>query len=322
MAAGWSAASAVAGLTWAIGGPGFPFGGGDRATRMGAVLTGLQPGPAGAGIVALGLAGIVVALVLPHRPRLRVVGWLTAAVLLLVVPDGRLLLAVGELLVGHGERVEAAAVGQAWCSVGGVLWAGAARATGRRNSRPGDPAWARRVTLAAAACPLAYAAPRTLWAAGLTFGIDPATTAMVSTPTGRTRELVFAAAAVSGGLLTLGLIQPWGTQLPAWLPLLRGRRVPRWLATVPATAVAVVLTGAGVTMWRALTAAALTESAGDIAFDRANWAAWAGNLIWLPWGVTLGLATWAYHRRRATLAPAGPPRHNRSEPGLGQRRSM
>lgn len=296
--AGWSAGSAGAGLMWATGGPGFPFGGGDRATRMGAVLPGLEPAPAGAGVIVLGLAGTAVALLLPRRPRLRIAGWAAAAFLLLVVPDGRLLLAVGELLVWHGERVEAAAVGQAWCTAGGVLWAGAAHAAGRGSIRPAEPEWARRVTLIAAASPLVYAAPRALWAAGFPFGLDPVATAMVSTPGGRTRELVFAAAAVMGGLLTLGLTQPWGTRLPSWLPLLRDRPVPRWLAIVPAAAVTVLLTGAGFTMWRALTASAFTGS-GEAAFDGANWAAWAGNLVWLPWGATLGLATWAYHRRRA-----------------------
>jgi len=295
--AGWSAVSAVAGLMWATGGPGFPFGGSDRAARMGAVLTGLDPAPGGAAVFVLGLGGMVVASLMPSRPRLRFVCWPAAAVLLLVVPDGRLLLAVGELLMWHGDRVEAAAVGQAWCTAGGVLWAGAALAAGRGKGRAADPGWARPITLVAAALPLVYAAPRALWAAGFPFGLDPAATAMVSTPGGRTRELVFATAAVSGGLLTLGLTQRWGTRLPAWVPLLRDRPVPGRLAVVPAAAVAVVLTGAGFTMWRALAAAAFTGPTGEAAFDLANWAAWAGNLIWLPWGTTLGLAAWAYHRR-------------------------
>jgi hypothetical protein len=304
MTAGWSAASAAAGFTWAAGGPGFPFAGGERAIRMGAVLTAPAPEPAGAVIAGLGLAGLVVALLMLRRPRprprprLRIVGWPAAAGLLLIVPDGRLLLAVGELMVGHGERVEAAAVGQAWCTAGGVLWAGAAHAAGRGRDRPADPAWARRITVVAAVLPLGYAVPRTLWALGFTFGLDPVTAAMVSAPDGRARELVFAAAAIIGGLLTLGLIQRWGTRLPSWLPGLRGRRIPRRLATVPATAAAVILTGAGFTMWRALTAAAVTGQADGTAFDGANWAAWAGNLIWLPWGIALGVATWAYHRRR------------------------
>jgi hypothetical protein len=284
--------SAGAGLGWALGGPGFPFGDDERAVRMGAVLTGLEPVPVGVTVAVLGTAGAVVAALLPRWPRLRLVGVPVAVALLFLVPDGRLLLAVGELLTGHADRVEAAAATQAWCTAGALLWAAAARNTPTPSSR------GRTVTLVAAALPFVYALPRTLWAAGLTFGLDRETTRMVSTSEGRARELIFAAAAGVGGLLTLGLTQRWGSRLPAWVPLIGQRRVPRLLATVPATAVAVILTGAGITMWRVLAAALADGGSAGAAFDVANWAAWAGNLIWLPWGVTLGLATRAYHRRR------------------------
>jgi hypothetical protein len=153
--------------------------------------------------------------------------------------------------------------------------------------------------------PLVYAVPRAVWAAGHPFGLDAAATAMVSSPTGRTRELVFACAATGGGLLTLGLTQRWGTRI-------LGLPVPRMLAVVPATAVAVILTAAGVTMWRAL---------GQ--YDPANWAAWAGNLVWLPWGVALGLATWGYHQRTttatSTLDAAGIPHPHQGSPSAGGR---
>ncbi|MEV7989190.1 hypothetical protein [Micromonospora sp. NPDC085948] len=277
--AGWSAATAVAGLMWATGGPGFPFGDSDRATRMGAVLTGLDPLPTGLALAVLAALGAVVAVLPAGRPPLRFVGWPAAAVLLLVIPDGRLLLAVGELLMLRADRVETAAVAQAWFAAGGALWA----AVARRPTPCTAPPWGRPVTLLAAAFPFVYAVPRAVWAAGYPFGLDAATTVMVSSPAGRARELVFACAAAGGGLLTLGLTQRWGTRM-------LGMRVPRLLAVVPATVVAVILTGSGVTMWRALAQ-----------FDPANWAAWVGNLVWLPWGVTLGLATWAYHRRRCTV---------------------
>jgi len=318
-AAAWSATTATAGAVWAFGGPGFPFGDDERAARMGAVLTGLDPGPAGLGVAAFGTTAALLAVLLRRQGgpggqrngvagertgdatgrRLRLLGAAFAAALLFLVPDGRLLLAVGEVLTGHPERVEAAALTQAWCTAGALLWAAVAHRGRRRTDAV--PAWERPVTLLAAALPLAYAVPRTLWAAGLTFGLDRTATLMVSTSEGRARELAFAAAATGGGLLTLGLTQRWGTRLPSWVPLLGDRAVPRRLATVPATAVAVLLTGAGLTMWRVLAAAVLGGGAGATAFDTANWAAWAGNLVWLPWGATLGLAAWAYHRRRNAL---------------------
>ncbi|MFI5908194.1 hypothetical protein [Dactylosporangium sp. NPDC051541] len=277
VALGWSVGTAAAGVGWALGAPGAPFGTDDRAVRMGAVLTGLSGAVAGIGIALLGLvlAGVAVTAWRSARvsAAVRVAAWVAAGGLLLVVPDGRLLLAVGEVLAGHPGRVEAAALTQGWFAVGGVLWG--LVAYGGRARETVVPRWGRAVTLVAAALPLGYALPRLLWAAGLRFGLGEATAGMVATAEGRQRELIFALACIGGGVLTLGLVQRWGT----W--------VPWWVAAVPATAVAVVLTGAGFTMWRSLAA-----------FEPADWAAWAGNLIWLPWGVTLGMATFAYVRRR------------------------
>lgn len=33
----------------------------------------------------------------------------------------------------------------------------------------------------------------------------------------------------AGAVLTLGLIRRWGRVAPSWVPLVGGRRVPRWL---------------------------------------------------------------------------------------------
>ena len=108
-----------------------------------------------------------------------------------------------------------------------------------------------------------------------------------------------AIAAVTGGLLTLGLTYRWGERVPAAVPLLGGRRIPVPLATIPATVVSLALTGAGFTMWRVLAAATLGTAPHSTAIDPQNWAAWIGNLAWLPWGITLALATRAYRTRRA-----------------------
>jgi uncharacterized protein DUF202 len=63
--------------------------------------------------------------------------------------------------------------------------------------------------------------------------------------------------------------------------------------------VAIALIGAGFTIYRTLLAVLLAGgSAHAVAFDPRNWAAWIGGLIWLPWGLTLAAATYAYHRRR------------------------
>ncbi|MFI6511006.1 hypothetical protein ACIBCT_25660 [Streptosporangium sp. NPDC050855] len=308
LAAGaWSLAYAAAGLYWASGGAGFPYGESARARRMGAVLVGLDPRSAGTAVAVAGLAGAVAAAVAYRTPPsegrrgLRGLAWSIGLVLLLLVPDGRVLLGVGELMLLDAGRLEAGVVNQLWCALGGVLWVCVAVLPRRRPSAitTEDLRRGRRTTYVAAALPLLYAVPRLLWALGVTFGLDEETMAMAADPAGRTRELVFGAAAAGGGLLTLGLTHRWGVRFPRMVPLLGGRRVPVTLAAVPAGLVSVVLVGAGFTMWRVPVAALLgTRLAGEAAFGIGNWAAWLGNLVWLPWGVMLGLAVLAYTRRR------------------------
>ncbi|GAA3383865.1 hypothetical protein [Cryptosporangium minutisporangium] len=319
-AAAWSLCYGAFGLWWAAGGAGFPYGPSDRAARMGAVLVGVPARFTGVVVAFLGLTGALVGFALAARYRhtghggtaLRALAACLGGVLLLVVPDGRLLLALGELMVLHPERVEAAAAHQAFCAAGGALLLWAARPSGGRRHRVLGPVSARRerrFCYLAAALPLLYAGPRLLWALGWTVGLDAATTEMVTSPTGRTRELVFAGAAAAGGLLTLGLTQRWGTRIPGAVPWLGGRRVPIPLATVPAGVVALALIGAGATMWRALAGALLGSSPSEDALSAANWGAWLGNLAWLPWGIALAVAVRHYRRRRIT---------DRREGGSGQ----
>jgi hypothetical protein len=96
--------------------------------------------------------------------------------------------------------------------------------------------------------------------------------------------------ALGGALLTLGLIQHWGEVFPSWLPVLAGRRVPPGLAIVPATVASVVLTTGGLTIWRMVIAEGIGAAAGLGGL--------APGLAFLPWGLTLGLATLAYYYRR------------------------
>jgi hypothetical protein len=94
-------------------------------------------------------------------------------------------------------------------------------------------------------------------------------------------------AALGGAVLTLGLISRWGEVFPAWLPGLpglRGRTVPVLAAVVPATLVAVVLCASAISM---------------IMMSTRDGAGWLVAAIPAPvWGPALGLATYAYYRRR------------------------
>lgn len=115
----------------------------------------------------------------------------------------------------------------------------------------------------------------------------------------RMAEFILGAMAAGGALLTLGLAQRWGSVFPRWIPFLRGRRVPVWLAVVPATAVAGILTASGLAINRGFTAMHLGWTAMEPVARAENWGAWLPPLLWLVWGLALGAATVAYRRRRA-----------------------
>jgi hypothetical protein len=120
-----------------------------------------------------------------------------------------------------------------------------------------------------------------------------------------------------GALLTWGLIRPWGEVFPRWFPFIGGRRVPPALAIVPASIVAVLVTGAGLMYIRLVLSGRLgiTEVL-DLDLGE-NWATIAPELLWPLWGVALGAATYAYYlRRRGTCGRCG--RGRALEPQLSE----
>ncbi|QKW22405.1 hypothetical protein HUT16_27955 [Kitasatospora sp. NA04385] len=93
-------------------------------------------------------------------------------------------------------------------------------------------------------------------------------------------------------LLTLGLVQPWGEVVPAWIPLIGGKRVAPLAAVVPA------LLGAAALMWLTIPRAGgfgAAEGAPSglplVVMD----ACYAPLLLWGP---LLAVVTVAYYRRR------------------------
>jgi len=107
---------------------------------------------------------------------------------------------------------------------------------------------------------------------------------------------ILATLGLVGSALTFGLIRPWGEVFPRWIPLLRGRRVPILLAFVPAVAVAILVTSAGLMMTRILLAHPTA----------ANWAAMGPAMLWPLWGAALAVAALAYrYRRRGGCARCG-----------------
>jgi hypothetical protein len=116
LAAGWAALYGVLALVWTATGRGYPFGGNDPKGEVS--LLRLIPVDVAAPLFAVLLLGTAVAALAmagPHavRPRggtrrlLLAYGWLAAAVLLVVVPDIRVLIVLGYLpmLIGAAGRL-------------------------------------------------------------------------------------------------------------------------------------------------------------------------------------------------------------------------
>ncbi|GAA2708362.1 hypothetical protein [Actinoplanes palleronii] len=326
IAAIWAAGYGTLALGWTILGRGFPYGPDDTRNTTSA-LRALDP-HVGAPLFAAVLLTAAVALLVasrsdsPARPvRLAVLGylWPVAIVLLVVVPDVRLLTLLGYLpmlIVGlpfgwppidYGQVFTATLGHEALAVLGGLLiaraalrWqrrtAGACETCGRDDTAddwttPAAAArWGRIAAWTAAVIPALYAAVRLCWAAGLPVGIDAGFLAEMHRTGLVWAGAGLAAFALTGSVLTLGLIQRWGERFPRWVPGLAGRRVPIRLATVPATAVAVLVFSASISLF--------TGEGSEQLFAGQDLAARLPMTLWPLWGAALGAAAWAYHLRR------------------------
>ncbi|MFI6511620.1 hypothetical protein ACIBCT_28795 [Streptosporangium sp. NPDC050855] len=319
-AALWCLVYGSLGAYWASGGAGFPFGHSDaNAESMGSWLAAATPGPTGA-VIAVGCAaGVVAALAavmpwgrrLPRRP-LAAVLFVLATPLLLAAPDVRILQNLAYSLFGNVSLVDWPVLNQALCVAGGILLAATATqvlrrppcaACGRPPAAPDDRRrWTRIgrwATAVAVLAPLPYAAQRAAWNLGIPLGVDEAFVRALAADfqsKGINPILAYSLTlgAVGGALLTTGLAMSWGETFPRWVPYLGGRRVPVTMAVIPATVVTVAVTVAGLAVWRwALLDGGINGSA-------------APGLLWVPWGIALGVATLAYHRRRRNTCPGRP----------------
>ena len=251
---------------------------------------------------ALALAGppvLVVLLVVGARRS--PVNWVVLAVIGIGVLAGVLAGQIGEptLTMLRGIRDGASRLGLdplvlALMVLGGALFGAltvraADRTAGPSSADRADRArrlerWGVVATWVAAVCPLPYALLRMTWltpwplgAPGGADGIDGGI---------RVFGLLLGFAAFGGALLTVGLVSRWGEVFPRWLPGLRGRPVPVAAAVVPAGLVSAVLCAAAVS----LVMMSLQDGFG-----------WLVLAIPAPiWGPALGLATYAYYRRRTT----------------------
>lgn len=300
----WSAVTATYGAVAALTGtPTFVYG----PHRAPAVLDWV--------LVALaGLAALATAL-----PRLRypAVGLLAAAAF-------GLLMNVITLVVAQRVDDWPAALAQALCAAGAILLVRLASRHRRRPARDAAPAVptaaGRRVQVAAVVGALAfvpYAVMKTTWALGGRFAGMTGAQMLASYRRNGASPLFLtleswgldptALLAALGVVLLFALVRPWGTVWPRWLPVVRGRRVPRWLPLTPALLGAATLApyGIGGLVYCTLGAA------GVIAVPRGDAPTSADTLLmaflgvgpFAVYGTALALATASYLRRTRAGTP-------------------
>lgn len=260
-------------------------------------------------IAAAGL-GVLLAVVLPDYRLLAAVGYTPILLVLTVLgrlPDGvnlwpwpvvnMALLSVAGLAWVAAAVVHHRRVNRACVRCGRGMAEGTAAAADADVHLPWThprvaARWGRWAVAAAVAVPVGYAVTRYAWALGIPLGVSQRL--LDDLGPGVYAGAALATLGVGGAVLTLGLVQRWGEVFPRWLVGLAGRRVPVWLAMVPAAGVSVAVTSAGlmfVRFWVTGQLDALPGEASDVA-------AWLPEMFWPLWGVALATATYAYWLRR------------------------
>lgn len=205
------------------------------------------------------------------------------------------------LIAGVVLWVSTAAIG-ARKTIGACIPCGRKDDGGGWFSAAGAARWGTPVTIAAAIIPAAYAVVRFAWAAGIPLGIEARFMQSMQETGATYSALGLASMALLGALLTLGLIQKWGSAFPNWIPILGGRGVPVLLAVVPAVFVSIIVVPAGVE----LIETAASGMTGAIPFDWNNWGTLAPAYLWPAWGPLLAASALAYYlKRRGSCASCG-----------------
>jgi len=291
-AVAWSLIYAALGLTWAVGGRGFPYtpetvsdAMGPMVGRFGAGLAWIVVMMAGIPAVALGAAMLRGVPNRAFRPLFITAGALLAGVLLLLMTGLNLLVNLGyipyatvALLTGKafgqvylGLLSQWTVVHQVLCLIGGFLWLAATVSYARRSgdaclhcgrrdgpegwTSPSQAArWGRIAVFVAMVPPVFYAVTRYAWALGFPLGMSEAYLRLGQERGTWISGLSLATFGLVGAVLMLGLVQRWGEVFPRSLRVigLAGRRVPIALAVVPASLVSVLLLVGGIGIWSGL----------------------------------------------------------------------
>lgn len=187
-------------------------------------------------------------------------------------------------------------LGSGW-AVLGVRGLRSARGRCLRCGRPGaswtQPEATRRwgfwATIVAALCPMPYALLRMTWLLPNPIGFDA--DELNAEPGIKMFGLGLGLISLASGIVTLGLIRPWGEVWPRWIPIVAGRPVPLKAAVVPGAVAATLL---------------LVASASLIGLLWTPENSTVENILYLLvlpfplWGASLAVATAAYYYRRRT----------------------
>lgn len=166
---------------------------------------------------------------------------------------------------------------------------------------PTDLRVPRAIRLAAAAAALSLV-PSGLWRIALGLGWDSGFTDDVLGPEnfpgrGTFYLIGLTLVAEAFGLLTLGLVQRWGEEIPRWVPVLGGKRIPLLAAVIPASLGATILTlvtFVGAFNWNDADKMGAPGSPEGTSY-------WVMTVCYAPlvaWGPLLAVVTVAYYRRR------------------------
>lgn len=137
---------------------------------------------------------------------------------------------------------------------------------------------------------------------GVPLGFSPSALEADGMPGWGTVSVVFLTVLTEAlALLSLGLVQPWGEVVPAWVPRLSGRRIPPAAVVIPASVGGVLLT----VMWTFSVVGLIPIAGLDRVAHFTGGAGWRTLLIacYAPamlWGPILLWLTWTYHRRRTS----------------------
>jgi hypothetical protein len=231
--------------------------------------------------------------------------------MIFVVPDIRVLQNVAYALLLVFAKLDWTVVNQGIVVLGGACWAAATVGFRRRTtsvqagssqSRSGDAhttwlaRWGKTATYIAVIMPMPYGITRLAWALGMPMGLDQH---LGGAPVHeRIGEAALGLLAIGGGILTLGLVRPWGEVWPRWVVFLADRRVPVAVPTVAAGLAATVITIGGFALLRI----GIMEELGILPeatpADFTGWGASAPGWLFPVWGVALGVATIGYASRR------------------------